>query len=172
MSRDWIQGAGHSPVCQILLQIGVSAVSTSSPPVWTSSAGRLSTPSDFPFFNDCTAASTASGDHPLCLSARKRNRPAYFVTVVGFCSEGAVPLCTVRMLDHHPVLPSRLSQLSPSPHPLSRYFNFSCNITSNSIARVSEASGVIVVTFDRDTQLCTAVIVVVYCNTGRAQLAI
>ena len=34
------------------------AVITSSPPAWTSSAGMLSTPADFPFFNDCTAAST------------------------------------------------------------------------------------------------------------------
>ena len=32
---------------------------TSSPPAWTSSAEMLSTPADFPFFNDCTAASTS-----------------------------------------------------------------------------------------------------------------
>ena len=32
---------------------------TSSPPAWTSSAGMLSTPADFPFFNDYTAASTS-----------------------------------------------------------------------------------------------------------------
>ena len=31
----------------------------SSPPAWTSSAGMLPTPADFPFFNDCTAASTS-----------------------------------------------------------------------------------------------------------------
>ena len=49
----------HFPVCQILLQIVVRAVITSSPPAWTSSAGMLSTPADFPFFNDCTAASTS-----------------------------------------------------------------------------------------------------------------
>ena len=42
-----------------LLQIFVIAVITSSPPAWTSSAGMLSTPADFPFFNDCTAASTS-----------------------------------------------------------------------------------------------------------------
>ena len=32
---------------------------TFSPPAWTSSAWMLSTPADFPFFNDCTAASTS-----------------------------------------------------------------------------------------------------------------
>ena len=31
-----------------------------SPPVWTSSAGILSTPADFPFFSDATALSTSS----------------------------------------------------------------------------------------------------------------
>ena len=59
MTKDWVYGVGHSPVCQILLQIVVRAVITSSPPAWTSSAGMLSTPADFPFFNDCTAASTS-----------------------------------------------------------------------------------------------------------------
>ncbi len=59
MTKDWVHGVGHSPVCQILLQIVVRAVITSSPPAWTSSAGMLSTPADFPFFNDCTAASTS-----------------------------------------------------------------------------------------------------------------
>ena len=58
MSKGWVHGVGHSPVCQILLQIVVRVVITSSPPTWTSSAGMLSTPTDFPFFNDCTAAST------------------------------------------------------------------------------------------------------------------
>ena len=61
MTKDWVHEVGHSPVCQILLQIVVRAVITSPPPVWTSSAGMLSTPADFPFFNDYTAAST-----PLC----------------------------------------------------------------------------------------------------------
>ena len=41
------------------LQIVVRTVFTSSPPAWTSSAGMLSTPADFPFFNDCSAASTS-----------------------------------------------------------------------------------------------------------------
>ena len=60
MTKDWVQGVGHSPVCQILLQIVVRAVITSSPTAWTSSAGMLSTPADFPFFSDCTATSTSS----------------------------------------------------------------------------------------------------------------
>ena len=38
--------------------IAVIAVITPSPPAWTSSAG-MSTPADFPFFNDCTAAATS-----------------------------------------------------------------------------------------------------------------
>ena len=59
MTKDWAHGVGHSPVCQILLQIVMRAVITSSPPVGTSSAEILSTPADFPFFNDCTAASTS-----------------------------------------------------------------------------------------------------------------
>ena len=41
------------------LQIVVRTLFTSSPPAWTSSAGMLSTPADFPFFNDCSAASTS-----------------------------------------------------------------------------------------------------------------
>ena len=59
MTKDWVHGVGHSPVRQILLQIVVRAVITSSPPAWTSSAGMLSTPADFPFFNNCTAASNS-----------------------------------------------------------------------------------------------------------------
>ena len=31
MTTDWVHGAGHSPVCQILLQIVMKAVITSSP---------------------------------------------------------------------------------------------------------------------------------------------
>ena len=59
MTKDWVHGVGHSSVCQILLQIVVRAVVTSSPFAWTSSSGMLSTPADFPFFKDCTAASTS-----------------------------------------------------------------------------------------------------------------
>ena len=47
MTKVWVHGVGHSPVCQILLQIVVRAVIKSSPPAWV-----LSTPADFPFFND------------------------------------------------------------------------------------------------------------------------
>ena len=52
MTKDWVHGVGHSPVYQILLQIVVRAVITSSPPAWTTSAGMLSTSADFPFFSD------------------------------------------------------------------------------------------------------------------------
>ena len=72
MTKDWVNDVGHSPVCLILLQVVVRAVIASSPPAWTSSAGMLSTPADFPFFSDCTAASTnlcdGWGGHHLCLS--------------------------------------------------------------------------------------------------------
>ena len=61
MTKDLVHGVGHSPVCQILLQIVVGAVVTSSPPAWTSYAGMLSTPADFPFYNDCTEVSTSLG---------------------------------------------------------------------------------------------------------------
>ena len=59
MTKDWVYGVGHSPVCQILLQIVVRVVITSFPPAWTSSAGMLSTQADIFSFNDCTAASTS-----------------------------------------------------------------------------------------------------------------
>ena len=59
MTKDWVQGVSHSPVCQIFLQIVVIAVITYSPPAWTSSARMLLTPADFPFFDDCTAACTS-----------------------------------------------------------------------------------------------------------------
>ena len=59
MTKDRVHGVGHSPVCQILLHIAMKAAITSSLPSWTSSAGMLSTPADFPFYNNCTAASTS-----------------------------------------------------------------------------------------------------------------
>ena len=52
VTKDWVHGVGHSLVCKILFQIVVRAMITFSPPAWTSSAGMLSTPADFPFFND------------------------------------------------------------------------------------------------------------------------
>ena len=59
MTKDWVHVVGHSPACQIVLQIVVRTVISSSPPAWTSSVEMLSTPADFPFFSDCTAASTS-----------------------------------------------------------------------------------------------------------------
>ena len=59
MSKNWVHGVNLSPVCQILLQIVVRAAITSSPSAWIHSAGMLSATGDFPFFNDCTAASTS-----------------------------------------------------------------------------------------------------------------
>ena len=47
--RDWVHGVGHSPVCQILLQIVSRALIMASPPACTSSAGTLSAPAEFPF---------------------------------------------------------------------------------------------------------------------------
>ena len=54
LTKDWVHAVGYSPVCQILLQIVVTTVITSSPPAWTSSAGMLSTPADFRFLDDCS----------------------------------------------------------------------------------------------------------------------
>ena len=59
MTKDWVHGVFHTPSCQILLQIVLRAVITSSPPAWTSSAGMLSTPADFLYVSGCTAASTS-----------------------------------------------------------------------------------------------------------------
>ena len=58
MTKDWALEVCHSDVCQVLLQVVAKVMTTSSPPAWTSSARMLSTPADFPFFNDWTAAST------------------------------------------------------------------------------------------------------------------
>ena len=60
MIRDWVHGMGHSPLCQILLQILCKALITASPPACTSSPGILSISGDFPFLSDFTAASTSS----------------------------------------------------------------------------------------------------------------
>ena len=66
MTKDWVHRVGHSPVCQILFQVVVRVLITSSPPAWTSSAGMMQTPADLPFFNDFTAASTSL--QRMCLS--------------------------------------------------------------------------------------------------------
>ena len=59
MTKERVHRVCYFPVCQILLQLVVRAVITSYSTAWTSSAGMLSTPADFPFFSDCTAASTS-----------------------------------------------------------------------------------------------------------------
>ena len=74
MTKDWVHGVGFSPVYQILLQIVVRAVITSSPPAWTSPAGMLSTPAEFRFFNDlyCSLHFFAKdGVDILCVCLRK-----------------------------------------------------------------------------------------------------
>ena len=71
MTKDWVHEVGHSPVCQILLQIVMKAVITSSEPAWTSSAGMLSTPADFPssmIVLKPPLLREGWGGHPLCLS--------------------------------------------------------------------------------------------------------
>ena len=59
MTKDCVHGVGHSPVCKTMLPIVMRVMITLSPPAWTSSAGMLLTPADFPFFSDCTTASTS-----------------------------------------------------------------------------------------------------------------
>ena len=56
MTIDWVHGVGQSPVCQILLQIAVTMLVTNSPPACINSAGMLSTPADFPFFEVLTCS--------------------------------------------------------------------------------------------------------------------
>ena len=58
MMRDWVHGVDHAPVCEILLQIVNRALIMASRLACTSSAGTLSTPAEFPFLSDVTAAST------------------------------------------------------------------------------------------------------------------
>ena len=69
MTKDWVHGVGNSPVCQILLQIVVRTVITSSTPAWTSSAGMLLTPADFqvglPLVNHSTTNSHWLVNHSI-----------------------------------------------------------------------------------------------------------
>ena len=58
--RDCVQLVGHSPDCQILLQMMVRMSTTESPPWIRSSAGMLSTPAAFPVFKLRTASATSS----------------------------------------------------------------------------------------------------------------
>ena len=71
MTKDCVHGVGHSPVCQILLQIVVRAVITSSPPAWTSSAGccrlQLTSLSSMIVLQPKLLCK-GWGGHPLCLS--------------------------------------------------------------------------------------------------------
>ena len=55
ITRDGVNVVGHSPVFQILLQIGVRISIMYSPPGWTNSAGMLCTPGDFPIVSALTA---------------------------------------------------------------------------------------------------------------------
>ena len=50
---------GHFPVFHATLQMMVSTLTISSPPVWISSAGMLSTPGDFPFLRAFMTSSTS-----------------------------------------------------------------------------------------------------------------
>ena len=69
MTKDLGHRVGHSPVCQILVQIVTSAVINASPPAWTSSAKMLTS-----LLHDCTAASlhffAEDGMIVLCVSLR------------------------------------------------------------------------------------------------------
>ena len=50
---------GHSPICQILMQIRCRMSVVASPPCWINSPGTLSIPAAFPFFSALMAASTS-----------------------------------------------------------------------------------------------------------------
>ncbi|WP_295514203.1 hypothetical protein, partial [Thiolapillus sp.] len=55
MTKDWFHGVGHCPVCQILLQIVVRAVITSSLPDTNERGLRLL---EFATFNDLVLVNT------------------------------------------------------------------------------------------------------------------
>ena len=69
--KDLVHGVGHSSVCQIMMQIVLRAVITSSPPAWTSSAGscrlQLTSLSSMIVLQAPLLCEGLSG-HPLCLS--------------------------------------------------------------------------------------------------------
>ena len=60
MTSDFSQQVGHSPICQISLQMFVRASIIDPPPAWISSVGMLSAPADFPFLRDLTAVYISS----------------------------------------------------------------------------------------------------------------
>ena len=78
ITSDWFQGVGHSPVCQILLQMLRSKSIMVS--AWSSSAGILSAPALFPGLSDFTAASTSS---------RRMGRLSVLVTGGCFSTSGS-----------------------------------------------------------------------------------
>ena len=60
MTKDWVHGVGHFPVCQILLQVAKQECSGYFFPIcFGQFCWDAVNPADFPFFNDCTAASTS-----------------------------------------------------------------------------------------------------------------
>ena len=71
MTKDWVHGIGHSSVCQILLQIVVRAMITSSPPAWTVPLGccrlQLTSLSSMIVLQPPLICE-GWGGHPLCLS--------------------------------------------------------------------------------------------------------
>ena len=75
---------GHSPVFQILLQIEVRMSIMASPPAWTNSAGRLSTPADFLIFSALTAASTSFRRIEWCSSSGIYWVPISLIIVKGW----------------------------------------------------------------------------------------
>ena len=73
MTKDWIHVVDHSPVCQIVLQMVVRALITSSPPAWTSSALPGCCRLQLTSLSSVIVLQTPLlcegwGGHPLCLS--------------------------------------------------------------------------------------------------------
>ena len=60
INNDCVHSFGHIFCSQIHLHSAVRAMTTSLPPIFTSSEGTLSTPGDLQSFRLCTAASTSS----------------------------------------------------------------------------------------------------------------
>ena len=105
MTKDWVHRVGHFPVCQILFPIVVRAGTTSSSPAWADSVGMLSTvgmlttPADFTFFNNCTAASTSLrrvGGRPLRLSLMDLHWPCDYTAQSSILSIGLRSRSSVR----------------------------------------------------------------------------
>ena len=108
MTKDWVRGVGHSPVCQIFSQIVMRAVVT-FPPARTSSAWMLSTPADFPFFG--YSGSNLFFLSTLLLSHRSRIS-AVFSLLFAKDLTGCFSNCCVGSGDHRSV--SRVSKFASS----------------------------------------------------------